>query len=317
MSKSKDSLAVKWGYRLIYAVCYVTGLLPWWFLYYVVAELIYLLIYRAVRYRVEIVRMNLANSFPEKSDEERRAIERAYYHNLSEYFVDAVDIASITKRGIMRRCVWPEENRIALNSLTGKRNWIAMLGHYGSWEFMSTFGFYRDSAAMVSVYHPVDNRSFDLYYQKVRRHLPDVNTVPMTELLRYYMSHKDGVDGRPLSIALIADQEPHPDAQSWWVKFLNQPTTFFHGGEKIARKFGLPVYFMHVRKIKRGYWEQTFELIWDGTSPIADREITDTYARLLEEEIRSNPALWLWSHRRWKRQPWGEYLQEYKERYGE
>jgi KDO2-lipid IV(A) lauroyltransferase len=265
---------------------------------------------------VGIVRTNLANSFPEKSEEERRAIERDYYRNLSEYFVDAVDIASITKKGIMKRCVWPDENRIALNRQTGKRNWITMLGHYGSWELMSTFGFYRDSAAMVSAYHPVENRAFDLYYRKVRRHLPDVDTVPMKELLRFYMTHKEGIDGRPLSVALIADQEPHPDAQSWWVKFLNQPTVFFHGGEKIARKFGLPVYFMHVRKLRRGYWEQTFELIWDGESPTADREITDTYARMLEEEIRANPGLWLWSHRRWKRPPWGEYLQEYEERYG-
>jgi KDO2-lipid IV(A) lauroyltransferase len=135
--------------------------------------------------------------------------------------------------------------------------------------------------------------------------------------LRFYTANKEGVaEGRPLSVALIADQSPRLDAQSRWVQFLNQPTVFFHGGEKIARKFSLPVYYMRVRKIARGRWEQTFELIWDGASPTSDYEITGTYARLLEEDIRRVPELWLWSHRRWKRRPKGEDARRYNETYG-
>ena len=33
----------------------------------------------------------------------------------------------------------------------------------------------------------------------------------------------------------------------------------------------------------------------------ADYEITDTYARLLEAQIKECPELWLWTHNRWKR----------------
>jgi KDO2-lipid IV(A) lauroyltransferase len=32
-----------------------------------------------------------------------------------------------------------------------------------------------------------------------------------------------------------------------------------------------------------------------------DFEITDRYAQLLEEQIREEPELWLWTHNRWKR----------------
>ena len=28
--------------------------------------------------------------------------------------------------------------------------------------------------------------------------------------------------------------------------------------------------------------------------------LTDLYARMLEDNIHENPALWLWSHKRWK-----------------
>ncbi len=305
----------KLGYRIVYGACWLVGLLPHWFLYHPLADCIYFLLYRVVRYRLGVVRDNLATSFPEKSQAELRAIERGFYHNLSEYFIDAIDIASITDRGIIARCGWPDANRAEVVEQLAGRNWVTLLAHYGSWEMFSTFGLYTDATAMVSAYRPLKNKVFDMYYKRVRNRLPRINSVPSNETLRFYMAHRDGIDGSPLGIALIADQNPPLDAQSRWVPFLNHPTIFFHGGEKIARKFSLPVYYMRIRKIARGRWEQTFELIWDGTSPTSDYGITGEYARLLEEDIRREPSLWLWSHRRWKRKPTGDDAREYNEKY--
>jgi KDO2-lipid IV(A) lauroyltransferase len=292
------------------------GLLPLWFLYYVLADTIYFLLYRVARYRVKVVRANLSSSFPEKSAKELRLIERRYYHTLSEYFVDAIDMASITPRQLLRRVHWPAENRAELNRLTAGRNWITLLAHYGSWEIMNAYGLYADGPVMSSVYHPLNNKVFDLYYYKIRNRLAKLHSVAMKEVLRFYMANRDGVDGFPLSIGLVADQNAPLDAQSRWVPFLNHPTVFFHGGEKIARKFGLPVYFMHVRRLGRGRWEQTFELIWDGVSPTEDFAITGEYVRLLEEDIRRAPELWLWSHRRWKKRIHGTAARDYNAAYG-
>ena len=306
----------KLGYRIVFGACWLVGLLPHWFLYHPLADCIYFLLYRVARYRLGVVRDNLATSFPEKSTAELRAIERCFYRNLSEYFIDAIDIASITDRGLMARCGWPDANRVEVVEQLAGRNWVTLLAHYGSWEMFSTFGLYRDATAMVSAYRPLKNKVFDMYYKRARNRLPRINSVPSNETLRFYMGHRDGVDGSPLCVALIADQNPPLDAQSRWVPFLNHPTIFFHGGEKIARKFALPVYYMRIRKTGRGRWEQTFELIWDGTSPTSDYEITGEYARLLEDDIRREPSLWLWSHRRWKRKPAGEDAREYNEKYG-
>ena len=33
---------------------------------------------------------------------------------------------------------------------------------------------------------------------------------------------------------------------------------------------------------------------------VPDHRIVETYARLLEAEIRESPADWLWIHRKWK-----------------
>jgi KDO2-lipid IV(A) lauroyltransferase len=225
-------------------------------------------------------------------------------------------MASITERGRLRRCTWPDDNRAEVIRTSAGRNWISLMAHYGSWELMGAYGLYRDSAAMVSAYRPLKDRVFDLYYQRVRNLPPRIVAVPSVDILRFIMNHRDGMDGGPLSVALIADQNPPLDAQSRWVKFLNHPTVFFHGGEKIARKFQMPVYYMRVRKTGRGRWEQTFEMIWDGTSPTSDYQITGRYADLLEEDIRRTPELWLWSHRRWKRRPEGEDARKYYEEYG-
>jgi KDO2-lipid IV(A) lauroyltransferase len=181
---------------------------------------------------------------------------------------------------------------------------------------MSTFGLWPDATSMVSAYRPLKNRVFDLYYIKARNVPPRVNSVPSNETLRFLSAHRNGIDGTPLCVALIADQNPPVDAQSRWVPFLHHPTVFFHGAEKIARKFAMPVYYMRVRKVGRGRWEQTFEPIWDGTSPTSDYEITGRYADLLEEDIRRQPELWLWSHRRWKRKPEGQDAVEYYAKYG-
>jgi KDO2-lipid IV(A) lauroyltransferase len=318
MSKKSNSpsLGVRIGADIIHGASWLVGRLPHRFLYYPLADFIYFVLYRVVRYRLVVVRDNLSSSFPEKSTEELRTTERGFYHNLAEYFIDAVSIASITPRERMKRCPWPEENRARVVAQTDGRNWIALLAHYGSWELMSTYALSPEAPVVVSAYRPLSGKAFDLYYKRVRNFPPRIYSVPSNEILRFYMAHRQGMDGSPLSIALIADQYAHQDAQSRWIPFLGHPTVFFHGGEKIGRKFSLPVYYMRVRKLARGRWEQTFEMIWDGVSPTSDHEITTAYARLLEEDIRLHPELWLWSHRRWKRIPQGEEARVYNEKYG-
>ena len=89
-----------------------------------------------------------------------------------------------------------------------------------------------------------------------------------------------------------------PDSR--WFRFLNQDTIFFDGGEKLALRCQLPVYFVKMERLRRGRYEMSFELIYDGKEEVAEYEITQRYVRMLEAEIRRRPELWMWSHRRWK-----------------
>lgn len=314
MSSSKPSRRTVAGYRLIYGGAWLVGQLPHWFLYHVVAEILYFLIYKTARYRVAVVRANLQSAFPEKSQRELRSIERGFYRNLSEYFVDSLKLASLTKKTLLKRMVTLGADKLAAE--LGGRNCIVMFAHSGSWELRDSYAYYPDMPVVVAAYRPLKNKTFDMYFRKVRNRLGKSFSVPMNELMRFYINHKDGIDGYPLSLMLIADQNAPVDAQSHWIPFLNHPTVFFRGAEKMGLKFGIPVYYGHIRKVKRGYYEQWFECIWDGASPVAEHEITTRYAALLEAEIRQAPEMWMWSHRRWKHRLEGEKLAAFNEKWG-
>jgi KDO2-lipid IV(A) lauroyltransferase len=45
------------------------------------------------------------------------------------------------------------------------------------------------------------------------------------------------------------------------------------------------------------------EEIYDGKENVAQHEITQRYATRLEQMIREQPELWMWSHKRWKHTP--------------
>ncbi|MDE5622441.1 MAG: lysophospholipid acyltransferase family protein, partial [Alistipes sp.] len=126
-------------------------------------------------------------------------------------------------------------------------------------------------------------------------------TVSMRDCLRFYLRNREkGVGGKNLVMGLIADQNPPWRPDSHWFRFLNQDTIFFDGGEKLALRCHLPVYFVKMERLQRGRYRMSFERIYDGEEEVAPNEITGRYVSRLEEMIRERPELWMWSHRRWK-----------------
>lgn len=99
--------------------------------------------------------------------------------------------------------------------------------------------------------------------------------------------------------AFAADQTPPPET-AYWTTFLNQDTPVFWGTEKIAQKFNYPVVYVTIRLVKRGHYEVDAELVYDDPKSTKEGEITEMHTRRLEQDIKKQPEIWLWSHRRWK-----------------
>ena len=82
-------------YALIYSWVKVHALLPMWALY-ILSDILYVLVYKVVRYRVKVVRQNMKASFPDKSDTELRRLEREFYHHFADYVVETIKLAHIS-----------------------------------------------------------------------------------------------------------------------------------------------------------------------------------------------------------------------------
>ena len=289
-------------YRLLWGVSRVAGWLPRGLLYRGFAPMVCWVLHRVVRYRVSVVRTNLANAFPEKSREELRDIERRFYRHLSEVFIDTILLGSISRREILERMVYRDVEK--QEELMRGRSWISAMSHFGSWELTINYVCHTDHR-VFAVYRPLHNAVVDRFYHSARSRF-GTQPVPMNDIIKETIAARLS-GGKPVIVALIADQTPPWHEIKHWYRFLEQDTPFFSGIEKMALKLKMPVYFMHVRKVAPRHYEAEFKLVYDGVEPVAEHQITERYIALLEAMIRESPELWMWSHRRWKHKKPADY----------
>ena len=109
--------------------------------------------------------------------------------------------------------------------------------------------------------------------------------------------------------AFIADQTPLPKG-AYWTTFLNQDTPIFFGTAKIAKKLNYPVIYVSIKRPRRGHYEISAELLIQHPDSLSENEISERHTRRLERDIRENPHIWLWSHRRWKHKNPNEKLND-------
>lgn len=175
---------------------------------------------------------------------------------------------------------------------------IGVLGHYGNWEWMSSYSLWMPREFdFFTLYKPLHNAVADKMMIRLRSRF-GAKPVPKNDILRRIVENKR--NGRLFLAGFIGDQTPNRANLNFWMEFLNQDTPILVGTEKIARKFGLPVISLKMRKVRRGYYEVDFVDVCSDPGQLEPGELTRIHTRLLERYIREVPELWLWSHKRWK-----------------
>ena len=290
--------------EVLWIICRGFALLPHCIRHYIFGTICYLLLCHVLRYRRRVIMDNLRRSFPDKSEKELRKICRGTYRNLTEQIVNMISQSGVSDETLMHRMKVTNAEKVRKE--IGNRSTIMLTAHFGPWEAGSTVSLVVPDQTFVAVYHKLTNTVVDELMKRIRTHT-NVELVDMKRTMRHFVDNKDK---RPMAMGLIADQNPVLRANMHWYKFLHQWTAFFEGGEVLALKYNLPVYYFSPRRISAGHYEGTFTLIYDGEEQVEPYTITERYVRLLENDINAHPEMWMWSHRRWKHTPPAELLSQ-------
>jgi KDO2-lipid IV(A) lauroyltransferase len=275
---------------------YLVSLLPFWFLYGV-ADAIFLILYYVIRYRRGVVKLNLKNSFPERTEAERNKIERRYYRYMADLMVETIKMITVSEKSLRKR-MKPTNPELVDHYFKQGRSIIAAAGHYCNWEMAAlAFGLLTNEKRII-VYKPQTNDVFNDMFNRVRARFGAI-LVAMKQTLRTMIAFKNDLT---FSV-LVSDQTPNMHEINYFTNFLNQPTAVFLGIEKLAKLIDAVVIFYRIDRVRRGYYTYTLVPLIEQPKQTTDHEITEAHVRYLEKLIQEKPQYWLWSHRRWKYRP--------------
>ena len=286
------------AYYILFGIWYLVSLLPMWFLH-AVSSIVSIFLFHVIRYRRQVVHENIKSSFPELSPTRLWMIERRFYTHFCDLLFESVKYFSISKWNMKRRMRFKGVELLE-ESVRKGRSCGVFLGHYGNWEWVSSMPLWVDPnmCLCTQLYHSLENYVTDRLILYIRHRFGGIN-ITMDKSIKYLMKYRK--EGKPVLVGFIADQAPFWDNIYYWNDFLHHETPWFTGAERIMQKLDMDVYYLDVRRIRRGYYVAEYKRITTEPKEQEQFWITEQYSKMLEATIRRGPSYWLWSHRRWKR----------------
>ena len=286
------------AYYILFGVWWLVSHLPLWFLHGV-ASVASVFLFHVIRYRRKVVHENIKSAFPELSSHERLIIERKFFTHFCDLMMESVKFFSISKKEMRRRMKFKGIELLEESCRNG-RSCGVFLGHYGNWEWISSMPLWidQDLCQCTQLYHPLENYVTDQLVLYTRKRFGGKN-ITADKSIKYMVNYMR--QGKPILVGFIADQGPSWESIYHWNNFLHHETPWFTGAERIMQKLDMDVYYLEVRRVKRGYYEAEYKRITTEPKKFEQFKLTDIYSEMLEETIKRDPAYWLWSHRRWKR----------------
>lgn len=266
-------------------------------LLYIISDGLYFLVYYIFRYRRRIVRKNLTESFPEKSEHDIKEIEKKFYSFFTDNMLESLKMFTISRKEMIQRVNFMNVEEVNALMRSGKSVSL-FLGHYSNWEWMSSIPLHIDKNVIgAQIYHKLSNKNMDRLMLYIRERMGAV-CVEMRKTARYV--NELATENKVCIIGFIADQSPRKKDSRHFLHFLNHNTPVLTGTEKITKHYDFGAFFLDVKRVKRGYYEARFVKMHDNPKSLPDFELTAIYYQMLEKCIRTQPELYLWSHNRFR-----------------
>ena len=237
----------------------------------------------------------MKRSFPEKSDRELFRLQHKFYLHFADILVEGIKNLTISKSALLRR--FQVSNPEVMQELYAKNKSVLLVsGHYNNWEFMITAQDLLFPHKAIGIGQPLTAKFWDkkINARRSRFGMHVVHSKNFKEELAKY--------SEPVAILMLSDQSPPDSRKSFWMEFLNQPTPVLFGVEQLAHTLDTAVVYFETEKVRRGKYMVHLKVITETPRELEYGEITTAHTKELEKTIRKNPAYWLWSHKRWKRE---------------
>jgi KDO2-lipid IV(A) lauroyltransferase len=263
---------------------------------YAFSGFLYFLAYYIVRHRHQVISDQLAKVFPDKSAAERTVIHKRFLRNFCDVMVEVLKSASMSAPD-MSKHVRILNLSLAHDYLAAGQSVMFVTSHLCNWEWLL-----QGVAAQLG--YPIDAAYKPLHDQWAERLMLGIRSrfgarlIPAKELLADFLRRRAVIR----VVAMNADQAPVSTDKRFWTQFLGQETAFYVGAEQIARATRLPMMYLVMRRVSRGYYDVEIKQLWDGRETVQPNAITERYARACEIDVLESPADWLWSYRRWRLQ---------------
>ncbi len=284
----------KIGYWVSLPFLWMVSWLPFKFMY-ALSDFVAFIICYVIGYRKKMVIKHLKMAIPNVTDDALKQLLWKTYQHFSDNFLELNKALTANQKQIINR--FRVTNPELVESL-GKRhkNIMILYSHHGSYEWTTILHHYTKVKNYI-VYKKLNNPYFNQLVNKIRTKF-GAHLVLTTDT--YKLIKRQYKDEFPKSFGFVSDQSPMLGQERHWSEFFGVEVPIFTGAEDIAKKLNMPVVFMNVQKVKRGYYEAEFELMAEDPNAVPKYQLMDDYYRRIEKQILQSPSDYLWTHNRWK-----------------
>ncbi len=281
-------------YLIAYPILWCISMLPFRMLY-LFSDFVYLIVYYLIGYRKKTVRENLALALPHLTAEELLIIEKKSFRHLCDMFLEMIKTMTISNTEISKRFVFT--NMEVYKKLEAQEKSISMMvAHYASYEWVISMNAFVNFSAFA-IYKKLANPYFDKLVRDIRSRFK-ANLITTKETIPNIIKNNRNLE---LSIyGFASDQSPRISSAFHWQKFMGIEVPVHTGAEMLSKKYDMNVIFLKVKKLKRGYYQASFEVLSENAQEVPNYEITDKFLKLVEQQILEAPEYYLWTHKRWK-----------------
>lgn len=260
-----------------------------------IARMLKFILKNILSYRKHVIFKNLNAISPKSSLDEMNKLVDNYYSHLADLILETMWVFTAKKEEIYPKVRF--KNLEKFGEIYSKGNNVTILiSHIGNWELFCQWApLFIPRLQVVVLYTAMKSRFFNSRMLQFRQRF-GANLVSTKSILELYRIQKIK---QPCINLFAIDQNPGDPENQYWMHFFDKKVPVISGAEKFAQSTKQACYFLKVDKEENFY---SLEMIEMNSNPSPEMEVTNEQMRLLEENIRLNPALWLLSHNRFKHQ---------------